>query len=436
MPEPTTPLRERPWEDVARMLDVDRALARVVEAFTSLPEVDQPLTEVYGQVLSIDVVARDNVPPFRNSAMDGFAVRSSDTARASWKAPVTLRVIGHAAAGQGEIQFVGSGEAVRIMTGAPLPDGADAVVRFEETDEPANAEAATLGRVKIFRTAKALDNVREAGEDIGKGRMVLCMGRQLGPAEVGLLASVGVGSAPVHRRPVVAVLSTGNELVAPERELSPGMIRDSNAYVLAGMARAWGASVRMLGIARDTVGDVTEKLAVARGADLIVTSGGVSLGDYDLVKDVLKAEGDVAIWQVRMKPGKPLAFGHVGGTPLLGLPGNPVAAAVSFLLFGRPAIRRMLGFRDIEPRTIEAISAEAIDNRGQRRHYVRVALEEQGGGPPLARPVGEQGAGVLSSLAAADALLVAPEELERVEPGMRLAAIPLDWHGMGALGSD
>jgi molybdopterin molybdotransferase len=427
MPEPQTPLSERPWEDVARMLDVDAARERILAAFSPLPPVEMPLVDACGMVLAADVVARNSVPPFRNSAMDGFAVRATDTSAATWTTPVTLRVVGHVAAGQASIPRVRAGEAARIMTGAVLPAGADAVVRFEETDERDRPAGTTADEVKVFHAAKRLDNVREAGEDIAQGAVVARTGGVLGPADLGLLASAGRATAPVHRRPVVGVLSTGNELVEPACELTPGMIRDSNAYVVAAMARCWGADVRMLGIARDTVSDVTGKLEAARRADLIVTSGGVSLGDYDLVKDVLRAEGNVAIWQVRMKPGKPLAFGHVGGTPLLGLPGNPVAAAVSFLLFGRPAIRRMLGHRDLEPATVEAVSAEPIDNRGQRRHYVRVRLEANGDGPPVARPVGEQGAGVLSSFAAADALLVLPEALERVEPGARLRAILLDW---------
>jgi molybdopterin molybdotransferase len=408
------------------MLDVDSARERILAAFSPLPPVEVPLIEASGLVLAVNVVARNSVPPFRNSAMDGYAVRASDTAAASWTAPIALMVIGEAAAGQAAIRRVGEGQAVRIMTGAVMPEGADAVVRFEETDQPATAGCA-CDEVRILRAAKRLDNVREAGEDIAAGAIVASRGTTLGPAVLGLLASVGQSRTRVYRRPIVGVLSTGNELVEPSRDLEPGMIRDSNAYVVAAMAKQWGAEVRMLGIARDTVPDLTEKLDDARRVDLIVTSGGVSLGDYDLVKDVLRSEGDVAIWQVRMKPGKPLAFGHIGRTPLLGLPGNPVAAAVSFLLFGRPVIRRMLGHDELEPPMVEAVAADSLDNRGQRRHYVRVRLEPSVGGPPVAVSVGEQGAGVLSSLAAADALLVVPESLERVEPGTRLRAIPLDW---------
>jgi molybdopterin molybdotransferase len=426
VPEPTTPLIERPWEDVERMLDVDTALAHVLSAFAPLPSATVPLLDAASMVLAADVVARNDVPPFRNSAMDGYAVRAADTASASWTAPAELPVACHVAAGQGEIPRLRAREAIRIMTGAPLPTGADAVVRFEETDESESSAQSDRGTVLVYRAAHPLDNVREAGEDIARGAPVARRGQVLRAADLGLIAAVGEPRVRVHRRPVVAVLSTGNEVVAPGDRLQPGLIRDSNSFVIGALARSWGADVRLIGIARDTVDDLTGRLGEAGAADLIVTSGGVSLGDYDLVKDVLRSEGEVAIWQVRMKPGKPLAFGQIGRTPLLGVPGNPVAAAISFIIFGRPAIRKMLGHQVTEPRMVDVIAADGIDNRGQRRHYVRVRLEPADGGPPLARIAGEQGAGVLSSLAAADALMIVPEELEQAQPGMRLRAIPLN----------
>jgi molybdopterin molybdotransferase len=358
--------------------------------------------------------------------MDGFAVCASDTRAATWSEPVELPVAAQVAAGQREVPSLAAGQAIRIMTGAPLPAGADAVVRFEETDESQSEHAHCQTAVRIFRAAESLDNVREAGEDIARGAVVARRGQVLGPADLGLLASVGQPNVRVHRRPVVAVLSTGNEVVAPQEELAPGAIRDSNSVVIGALARSWGADVRMLGIARDTHADLSCRLGEARGADLIVTSGGVSLGDFDFVKDVLRTEGDINIWQVRMKPGKPLAFGRIRNTPLLGLPGNPVAAAVSFILFGRSAIRKMLGFEQTVPQSREVVTADEIDNRGHRRHYVRVKLEATENGVAIARITGEQGAGVLSSLASADALLVVPEELERVPSGTRLQAILLD----------
>jgi molybdopterin molybdotransferase len=425
VPEPTTPLIERPWEDVERMLDVDAALEQVLSAFAPLQSIKVPLLDAADMVLAANVVARNDVPPFRNSAMDGYAVREADTASATWSAPAVLPVACHVAAGQRDVPPLEAGEAIRIMTGAPLPVGADAVVRFEETDQLGSGGPAGRESVLVYRAARPLDNVREAGEDIACGTSVARRGQVLRPADLGLIASVGEPTVRVHRRPIVAVLSTGNEVVAPGDELMPGTIRDSNSFVIGALARSWGADVRLIGIARDTVDDLTGRLAEVGEVDLIVTSGGVSLGDYDLVKDVLKSKGEVAIWQVRMKPGKPLAFGHIGVTPLLGLPGNPVAAAVSFIIFGRPAIRKMLGLQVTEPRMVEVITADGIDNRGQRRHYVRVRLESTNGGPPLARIAGEQGAGVLSSLAAADALMIVPEELEQAQAGTRLPAILL-----------
>ncbi|MEZ4561734.1 MAG: molybdopterin molybdotransferase MoeA [Thermomicrobiales bacterium] len=427
MPEPTTPLIERPWEDVERMVEVDHALDRILAVVAPLAMERLPLLEAIGRVVAEPVWAQDSVPPFRNSAMDGFAVRCQDVAHATWEAPVRLPVSCEVAAGDAAGAVLEPGSAIRIMTGAVLPEGADAVVRFEETDVARSTSGRPAREVQVYRQPNPGDNVREAGEDIAPGAEVASAGQPLTPARLGLLASVGVVDAPVHRRPVVSILSTGNEVMPPGGTLSSGKIRDSNAYVLAAMAQAWGAEARLHGIARDTVEHLTAHLREAREADLIVTSGGVSLGDFDFVKDVLRAEGEVNIWQVRMKPGKPLAFGVLGGTPLLGLPGNPVAAGVSFVLFGRPAILRMLGHRDVAPAVVDALTTDPIDNRGQRRHFMRVILEPHPDGVLRARAAGEQGAGVLSSLAAANALLVVPETLEQVEAGTRLQAIRLDW---------
>ena len=430
MPEPETPLAERPWEDVQRMLGVDEVLDRVLAAVAPLPPEAVPLLEALGRVLVEAVVADVDVPPFRNSAMDGYAVRAADTAGAGYDAPVFLRVVGNVAAGQAGDVRVGAGTAVRIMTGAVVPAGADAVVRFEETGEVPGApdsDDGGAGDVAIHRPARPWDNVRAAGEDVAAGQVVVAAGTRLRPPEIGLLAALNRATVRVHRRPRVAILSTGDEVVDVGPALGPGQIRNSNSYTLAAMAGRLGAEPVLLGIARDEVPELSSKLAAAREADLIVTSGGVSVGDFDLVKDVLRAEGEVGIWQVRMKPGKPLAFGHVGGTPLLGLPGNPVAAAVSFELFGRPAILKMLGRRDLAPPVVEASLTVALDNRGQRRHYVRARVEPGPGGELRVRPVGEQGAGVLSSLARANGLLVVPEELEAVRPGTRLPVLMLDW---------
>ena len=431
MPEPETPLAERPWEDVARMLGVDDALARVLAAVAPLPAVAVPLLDALDLVLVEDVIADADIPPFRNSAMDGYAVRAADTAAASTDRPVRLRVVGNLAAGYAAGVTVGPGQAARIMTGAPMPAGADAVVRFEETNERGAhlrpGAAAARPWVAVLRPAKPWDNARPAGEDVRAGEATIRAGTRLRPAEIGLLAALGRDEALVHRRPRVAILSTGDEVIGDGGTLAPGQIRDSNGAMLAAMTLRAGGVPTRLGVARDAVADLTERLEAARACDLILTSGGVSLGDYDLVKDVLRTAGQIDIWQVRMKPGKPLAFGHVGGTPLLGLPGNPVAAAVSFEVFGRAAIRRMLGRRDLAPPVVEATLTERVDNRGYRRHYVRALVERGAEGTLTVRPAGQQGAGVLSSLARANGLMIVSETVVAAEVGDRLPVWMLDW---------
>lgn len=431
MPEPDTPLVERPWEDVDRMVGVDEALARVLAAVAPLPPVDVPILETEGLVSAEDVVADCDIPPFRNSAMDGYAVRAADTAGATAASPVALDLIGAIAAGSLSAPSLSTGHAVRVMTGAIMPEGADAVVRFEETDETAYGPDRDARRprasIGIIRPAKPMDNVRPAGEDVRRGAVVIPSGAVLRPPEIGLLAALNRPSIRVHRRPRVAMLSTGDEIAELGSPLPPGAIRDSNSYTLAAMARRFGANVDLLGVARDNMASLSSRLASARAADLIVTSGGVSLGDYDMVKDVLRAEGNIAIWQVRMKPGKPLAFGSIGGKPLLGLPGNPVAAAVSFEQFGRPAIKRMLGRGDLHAPMIEATLTERLDNRGQRRHFVRAVAERDESGEWTVRPAGDQGAGVLSSLARANGLLVIPERVEVALPGERYQVQMIDW---------
>lgn len=426
MPEPETPLAERPWEDVDQMVDVDEALRRILGAVSPLPATIVPTQDALGMVLAAPIVAGDHVPPFENSAMDGFAVVASDTSGADSERPVTLSVIGEVAAGMDRAPAIKAGQAVRIMTGAPMPAGSDAVVRFEETDEEISGDATGRGRVAVRRAARRGDNVRPAGEDMAAGATILASGTRLRPFEIGVLAALGRVEVAVHRRPRVAIISTGDEVVEPGAPRGAGQIWDSNRWMVAAMVRTWGGEPELQGIAADRFENLAGTLKGARGADLIVTSGGVSLGDYDLVKDVLRAEGDVAIWQVRMKPGKPLAFGRIGATPLLGLPGNPVAAAVSLLLFGRPVILRLLGRSDLEPPMVEARLLEAVENRGQRRHFARVVVRRGADGGWEARPAGAQGAGVLTSLARANGLLVVPERLDEAAPGMRLPVLLLD----------
>ncbi|MDQ3044219.1 MAG: molybdopterin molybdotransferase MoeA [Chloroflexota bacterium] len=414
--------RNTAWDDVERMIGVDDALERILASFVPLATEILPLLAARDRVLAKSIESTENIPPFTNSAMDGYAVRATDTTGASVPAPVRLRVVAELAAGAAPRRehVVESGCAVRIMTGAPLPPGADAVIRFEETNEfahPSGDYGRAGQQIEITRAATPWDNVRAAGEDIGQGSLVLEKGTVLRPAGMGLLASVNRATVEVYRQPRVAILSTGNEVIDLGAPLRPGQIRDSNSYTLAAMVAEAGGAPILLGTAPDDLTALTSTLEQARGGrfDLILTSGGVSLGDYDMVKDALQAGGAISLWQVRMKPGKPLAFGQIHQTPLLGLPGNPVAAAVSFLQFGRPAIRKMLGHERLTLMTIQATLAHPINNRGKRRHYVRARYDSDSTGGYTVCAVGEQGAGVLSSLAQANGLLVIPEEVDEAD---------------------
>jgi molybdopterin molybdotransferase len=338
-----------------------------------------------------------------------------------------LRVIAEAAAGHACASVVTPGTAVRIMTGAPVPAGADAVVRFEETDEGTGAARHGPGdTVAIMTSARSGENVRPIGEDVDAGETILVTGTRVRPAEIGVLATLNRTQATIHRRPRVGVLATGDEIVDAGEPLGSGQIRNSNAPMLAALVTRCGGEVVPLGTARDTEDDLRGRLAQADGLDLLLTTGGVSVGDYDLVKQVLQAQGRIDLWEVRIKPGKPLAFGCLGRTPVLGLPGNPVAAAVAFEQFARPAIRKMLGDRALEIPTVMARLAGRIENRGGRRHYVRVAVEATPKGY-VARVAGGQGSGVLSTLAKANGLLVIPEDLLVAEDGAMLPAQMLDW---------
>jgi molybdopterin molybdotransferase len=408
------------WQNPAEMLGVDVALERVLAAFQPLDVVELPLLEALDLVVASDVIASDAVPHFRNSAMDGFALRSADTSQATNARPVALRVVETVAAGEVSRRALAAGGAVRIMTGAPLPDGADCVARFEEVLEGA-------GGIRLSRPIIAGENVRAPGEDIAVGDVVARAGAQLRPVELGLLAALNQPRVRVHRRPRVAILATGNELVEPgaTARLLPGQIRNSNSYTVAALVARAGGLPQLLGVARDAADDLSAKLASADAPDLLVTSGGVSVGDYDMVKDVLRAQGCVDIWQVRLKPGKPLAFGRLNGVPLLGLPGNPLAALVSFEQFGRPAIRRMLGHVDVCLPEVEATLTEALSNRGGRRHFMRGLLTSRGDALRV-RPSGAHGAGMLLSLAQANCLIVVPEERTTVAAGERVRVQLLD----------
>ncbi len=420
------------------MISVEEALAYVLKHFHALEPERVPMLDALDRVLAEDIVADINVPPFNNSAMDGYAVRAADIAGASNESPVTLRVIGDVAAGHTASRAVERGTAMRIMTGAPLPSGADTVVRFEETSEGVETRAMGKSRsaVDILKGMQRGDNVRGAGEDIHAGEVVLPQGMIVRAAEIGVLASLGKKLVSVHRRPRVAILATGDELVAIDELITPGKIRNSNEYSnAAAVLKAGGIPVR-LGIARDNIADLTAKIRAGldANADLFLTSAGVSVGDYDMVKDVLNAEGEMHFWQVKMKPGKPLAFGILRGpstssgrdVPLLGLPGNPVSAMISFEVFARPAILTMLGKTKLARPTVRAVLQEDVSNTAERRNFIRVVVEKRESGC-TARTTGEQGSGILTSVSRANGLLVIPEDVTLVRKGEAVDVQMLDW---------
>jgi molybdopterin molybdotransferase len=406
------------------LLSVEEALERFLARVPLLPAEPRPILECLDRVLAEDVMADRDVPPLANSAMDGYALRAADLEGATAEAPVRLDVIAELPAGKVYAGLVGPGQAVRIMTGAPIPGGADTVVRFEDV-----AESGSAGdrQVLISRPVRRGSNVRQAGEDVRAGQVVLPKGTRLRPQEIGMLASVGRVEAMVYRRPRVAILGTGDELVSAGEQPGPGQIRDINSYACAAQALRAGATPILLGIAADRRDPLAAGIrrGLEAGADLFITSGGVSVGDFDLVKRVLATEGQIDFWWVNMKPGKPLAFGSVGGVPLLGLPGNPVAAMISFDLFARPALRKMQGFTDWTWPELTARLASAIERKDGRRHYLRVRLHrtEDGWQADL---TGDQGSGILNSMVQADGLAVIPEQAERLPAGAQVRVLLLE----------
>lgn len=403
------------------VLSVEEALEKILSMFHPLEPEEVDLLDSLGRVLAEDVFADMDIPPLDNSAMDGYAVRAEDTKGASPENPRPLSVIHEVPAGYISDKAVEPGTAIRIMTGAPIPPGANAVVRFEDTRREGDT-------IYIMREVKPGAEIRRAGEDVKRGELKLRKGTVIRPAEVGMLAALGKKRVKVVRRPKVAILATGDELVEPDEIPGPGKIRNTNTYSNAAQVLKYGGIPIILGIARDRRDELAAKLreGLERGADLILTSGGVSVGDFDLVKEVLAAEGQITFWQVKMKPGKPLAFGVLGGVPLLGLPGNPVSVMVAFELFARPAILKMQGKTCLQKPLVEATLLDEIPAKDERRHFVRVMVEKRGD-EWYARLTGEQGSGILTSMVKANGLAIIPEDWRRAEAGSRVKVMMLDW---------
>ncbi|MGC8838939.1 MAG: gephyrin-like molybdotransferase Glp [Anaerolineae bacterium] len=408
-------------EETYPMLNVEEATEEVLKAFSPLEVESVPILEALGRVLAEDIYADMDIPPLPNTAMDGYAVRAEDTRGASKEHPVRLRILQDLPAGYVTDAEVQPGTAIRIMTGAPIPRGANAVVRFEDTREDGEW-------VEVFQEVPQGKEIREAGEDVRKGQLVLPRGTELRPQEIGMLAALGHPRAKVHRRPRVAILATGDEVIEIEAPWQPGKIRNANSYSNAAQVLRYGGQPFLLGVARDDIGELTARIraGLQQGVDLFLTSGGVSMGDFDVVKKVLAAEGEMRFWRVRMKPGKPLAFGHIQGVPLLGLPGNPVSAMVAFELFARPAILKMLGKTRLEKPSVEAILADPIPRKDNRRHYLRVQITREGG-QYVARLTGEQGSGILLSMVRAQGLAIIPEEARSLPAGSKVRVMMLDW---------
>jgi molybdopterin molybdotransferase len=410
------------------VISVEEALQTIMDCFQPLEPEQVDILEGLGRVLAEDLHADIDIPPFDNAAMDGYALRASDVATAAKDDPARLQVVGSVPAGRTSEISVGPGMAVRIMTGAPLPAGADAVVPFEQTLERGPCRAGRRPEVEVYSPVAPADYVRPRGEDVRVGELVLARGTLVRPQEIGVLASLGRSTYSVVRRPRVAIVATGDELVGINDEIAPGKIRSSNEYSIAALVRRYGGTPIRLGVACDTVQDIRAKIdeGLSAGADLFLTSAGVSVGDRDAVKDVLEGDGEMRFWQVRMKPGKPLAFGEIRGVPLIGLPGNPVAAMVCFEQFARPAILKMLGWDQWEKPTVQVILDHDIMG-SDYRSFVRAVVERREDGYHASAVRGGHGSGVLTSMVKANALLLVPEDVGRVSAGETLSAQMLGW---------
>ena len=416
----------------ASMLSVEEALERILGYMRVLEAEEKPILDAMGQVLVDDVVATRDIPPLDNSAMDGYALQAASVEGASEDYPVVLKVTGVVAAGELPDVRVGPGEAVRIMTGAPVPEGADSVVPFEETDELERRDSGSnLSEIAVKVAIDVGRDVRPSGQDVRCGERVLERGAILRPSEVGVLAALGHSTVNVVRRPVVAILSTGDELLEPGDPYGVGGIYDSNSYSVAALVRRYGGIPNMLGIARDNMDSVNAKLREGLQSDILITSAGVSKGDYDMIKDVLTQHGEIDFWSVRMKPAKPLAFGVLTAqdgrqVPHLGLPGNPVSAMVAFEQFGRAAIYKMLGKTGFQKPQVQAILDEPIHNTDGRRVFARAVVTKEDG-TYRARLTGAQGSNLLTSMTRANGLAICPEDLSRKEAGEVVDVQMLDW---------
>jgi molybdopterin molybdotransferase len=392
------------------MISVEDARKQILKSISPLGSEKIDILSAMGRVLAEDIIASRNIPPRDNSAMDGYALIAEDTKSASRRAPASLEITEDIPAGYTAKYQIKQGQAARIMTGAPIPEGADAVLKVEDTET-------ADGRVRVFVPVEKGQDIRWAGEDVRAAEKVLAAGTIIRPAEIGMLSSLGRSFVSVYQRPVVAVLATGDELVDIDGDLDSGKIVNSNGYALSAQVRECGAIPLLLGIARDTKEDLLEKFQAAVRADIILSSGGVSVGDYDLVKDIMQEIGNtMKFWRVAMRPGRPLAYGTIQEKPIFGLPGNPVSSMVSFEQFVRPALLKMMGHTDLFRRTVRAVIKEDFPKKSGLRYFIRVRLREENG-KLMADTTGNQGSGILKSMVLADGLVELPEEFEIIKAG-------------------
>ena len=396
------------------MIQVQDALDTILAKINFKGVEKVPLEQALGRVLAEDVVSRINNPPMDNSAMDGYALIAEDIQSATPENPVKLEMVEEIAAGYTAKGVLQPGQAMRIMTGAPIPAGANAVLMQEDTKKD--------GKI-IFCEDKAdvEENIRKAGEDVKIGEVVLKKGIPLSPAHIGMLAVVGRSQIAVSQRPIVAILSTGDEILELDETPEGPQIFNSNGHMLAAQIKSAGGLPVYLGIAKDTEKDLMEKFEWALQADIVVSSGGVSVGDYDLVKSSLQKMGqDMLFWKVAMKPGKPLAFGRIGETPIFGLPGNPVSSFVSFEQFVRPSLKKALGCSDLSHKTVKAKLTRTIKKKPGRLHFLS-AVVSWTDGEYTVTPAGEQGSGILKSASNANGLLIFPLEADEIKQGQEVA---------------
>lgn len=400
------------------MLTVEEAQAIVLDSVRPLGVERISLSDASGRVLAEDMAPESDLPPHDNSSVDGYAVCASDTEGSSQNAPARLQVVEEIPAGSVPDKPVAPGTSSRIMTGAVMPAGADAVVMVENTIQGD-------GTVDILKPVKPGQNVRYRGEDVKAGQPVLSAGAEIGPGEIGLMASFQRSSISVTRQPLVSILSTGDEVVDIDEAITPGKIVNSNSYSLSTLVHEAGARAVNLGIAPDTEEDIRRAITTALHADVILSTGGVSVGDYDYVKKVIQDLGaEMKLWRVQMKPGKPLAFGLLQGKPFFGLPGNPVSCMVSFLLFARPAIRKMMGYAldRLHLPSISAVLTNDLSAGGDRRHYLRARLNYDNG-RFLASTVTGQGSGMLSSMTGTNGLVIVETGVTSISAGSEVSVL-------------